>query len=75
MKSEGEIGTIVLMPQRPRHQEPAFLRERATRLRAMAANAMPPSISGPLLELAAELEKRAERLERSDDGSPLDQAP
>jgi hypothetical protein len=58
------------MPERPPQQEPAFLRERAASLRVMAAKAMPPSIAGQLLDVAAELDKRAARLEglsRSDD--------
>jgi hypothetical protein len=42
-----------------------WLRARAARLREVAANAMPPSIAGPLLDMAAALEKRALQLDLS----------
>lgn len=46
-------------------EEAKYLRERAARLRKVAKSAMPASISDKLLELAADLEKRADRLERA----------
>lgn len=59
------------MPERPPDQEPAYLRERATKLREMAANAMPASIASQLLEVAADLEKRATRIELGSSPPPV----
>jgi hypothetical protein len=51
------------MPERPPQQELSVLRERAANLREMAAKAMPQSIAGQLLDVAADLERRAARWE------------
>jgi hypothetical protein len=51
------------MPERPPPQELSLLRERAANLRELAAKAMPQSIAGQLLDVAAELERRATRSE------------
>ncbi len=56
-------GQSQVMAERPPEQEPSFLRERAAQLREMAAKAIPPSIAGQLLEVAADLDRRAAKLE------------
>jgi hypothetical protein len=52
------------MAERSPGREAEYLRERSATLREMAATAMPRSIADKLLEVAADLEKRAARLER-----------
>ncbi len=49
--------------ERSPRREAEYLRERAARLRALATNAMPASIQDQLRDVAADLERRAERLE------------
>jgi hypothetical protein len=51
------------MPERRPRQKLSVLRERAAALREMAAKAMPQSIASQLLDVAAELERRATRLD------------
>jgi hypothetical protein len=48
----------------PSERESEFLRERAATLRDMAAE-MPPSVARQLLDIAAQLEMRAAKLEGS----------
>ena len=57
--------TLKRMPERSPAREAQFLKERAARLREMAAGAMPRSVVGQLLEVAEDLEARAARLEEA----------
>jgi hypothetical protein len=53
------------LAERSPDRETDFLRDRAATLRAMAAE-MPPSVARQLLDIAAQLEVRAAKLEGSD---------
>ncbi len=55
--------TLAKMIERSPEREAEYLRERAARLRALASTAMPASIQDQLREVAADLERRADRLE------------
>ena len=57
------------MTERAPDLEVQYLRERAAVLRDLAQGAMPASIASQLLDVAADLEKRAARLEER----PLDE--
>lgn len=56
------IGLSAMVEPSP-EREAEYLRERAARLKALASSAMPASIQDQLLDVAADLERRAERLE------------
>jgi hypothetical protein len=56
------------MRERAPELEVQYLRERAAALRDLAQGAMPASIASQLLDVAANLEKRAVRLEQGPDG-------